>query len=182
MAEMNRYFIRGWIFKAIATLMLILLIVGCSEKKSGEIDLGEILYMSDGVPNGLVLGRRWDMASDKNIYTQAKMQELDDTTGNHVASVTLYLFDTVENSELRFDELSSRFLENGEGSEITLPADIGEQVVGVDTDQATMITFVRCRVVAQIGFDKAYEGNYGLNEFSLYAQELDQRIASYVCP
>lgn len=175
-------FVRKIITKAMAALMLIILIAACSEKRLDEIASGEILDMSDEIPNGLVLGQRWEMSSDKLHFVHAKMQELDDTTGKHVASITLYLYDKGDERDKDFDNLSLRLMDFGKGSEISTSVEVGERVVAMGTDEAITITYVRCQSIVEIAFDRTYEGPFGLNEFTTLAQKLDQKIIFSLCP
>jgi hypothetical protein len=159
-------------------IFLLLFTSSCGEKLSG-IDLGSLLIQSSDLPNSLTEGPVEVIEPRPEVlcYDQAMEQEIRTRSGELAATVRVYLFRSKADRDKAYNLFS--LAESQEGVVPYSVSSIGDRISARYIDEGGFeVVFIRCQAVVLITVkDLAFE-----DEIVYYAQRLDYRLASAVCP
>jgi len=159
-------------------VFLLLLASSCGQKLS-NIDLESLLVQSSDLSDSLTEGRVEAIEPRPEVFRhdQAIEQEIQTRAGNLVAIVRVYLFRSEADRDKAYNLFS--LAESQEGVVPYSVSSIGDRISArYINEEEFELVFIRCQTVAVITVkDFAFE-----DQIVHYARQLDQRLASAVCP
>jgi hypothetical protein len=160
-----------------------LLVPACCGRSLSDVDLESLLIQPGDLSEDLVAGSVKVIAPDPEVlrHDQALEQEIVTRDGHLAGTTRLYLFRLRADRDRAYDLFS--LAESQEGI-IPYPIPpVGDFASARYVSEGSLeVVFVRCDAVAVVWLKTA--GEYVLEEDDVvrYAQRLDQRLASEVCP
>lgn len=170
-----------WCTCAIA--LVILLTSSCGGRSLSAADLEPLLIRPGDLPNGLTGGSVRIIEPDPEVvdHDQALEQEILTREGDLAGAVQVYLFRSKAERDRAYDLFT--LVESQEGVvPISIPV-VGEVASARHTDEGGIeVVFVRCHAVAAIWLTPAENYTPESDDLVHYAQQLDRRLESAVCP
>jgi YD repeat-containing protein len=172
-----------WWKWVIVFVFALLLISSCDGRSLSDIDLEPLLIQPGDLPNELTAGSVKVIEPDPDVlrHDQALEQEIVTRNGDLAGVVRVYLFRSKPDRDNAYDLFS--LLESQEGIVPYSVPPIGDFTSARHTDKGGFeVVFVRCHAVTVIWLRTA--GDYLLKNDHVvqYAQQIDHRLASAVCP
>lgn len=172
-----------WWKWVIVFVFALLLISSCDGRSLSDIDLEPLLIQPGDLPNELTAGSVKVIEPDPDVFRhdQALEQEIVTRNGDLAGVVRVYLFRSKADRDNAYDLFS--LVESQEGIVPYSVPPIGDFTSARHTDKGGLeVVFVRCHAVTVIWLRTA--GDYVLKNDHVvqYAQQIDHRLASAVCP
>lgn len=172
-----------WWKRVIVFVFVLLLISSCDGRSLSDIDLEPLLIQPGDLPNELTAGSVKVIEPDPDMlrHDQALEQEIVTRNGDLAGVVRVYLFRSKADRDNAYDLFS--LVESQEGIVPYSVPPIGDFTSARHTDKGGLeVVFVRCHAVTVIWLRTA--GDYILKNDHVvqYAQQIDHRLASAVCP
>jgi len=159
-------------------VFLLLLASSCGQRRP-DIDLGSLLVQSSDLLNSLTEGPVEVIEPHPEVlrYDQAIEQEIRTRDGNLAATVRVYLFRSPTDRDKAYNLFS--LAESQEGVVPYSVSSIGDRTSARYINEGGFeVVFIRCQAVVVITVKNlAFE-----DEIVHYAQQLDYRLASAICP
>jgi hypothetical protein len=145
-------------------------------------DIEPILIVPEDIPSGMSPGPVADIQISAQVFgeAQGKVQEVKTINGEPIGEVRIYLFRFYNDRDKVFQLLS--LAESQEGIESIQVPKIGEGISARKSGPTRIsLVFIRCAAVVMMSFDVG-QSNFGVNHVVRYAQRLDKRLDSLLCP
>lgn len=163
-------------------LLLAILLTSCHHEKSlSEVDLESLLVQPGDLPEQLMAGSVKTISPGVIRFIQALEQEITTKDGEIVGAVRVYLFQSNADRDHAYELFS--LVESQEGVTPYSVPSIGDLTAARYINEGSLeLVFTQCQAVVTIWLGTA--GSYSLKEEDVvhYAQQLDRRLASEICP
>lgn len=163
-------------------VFMLLVASSCGRRTLSDVDLEPLLIRPGDLPSELTPGAVRIIEPDPEVlyHDQALEQEIVTRNGELAGSVHVYLFRSKADRDSAYDLFS--LVESQEGIEPFSVPRIGDSTSARYIDGGFKIVFVRCYAVATIWLKTVGDYTLEASDIVQYAQQLDQRLASEVCP
>jgi hypothetical protein len=163
-------------------VLVLLLASSCGKRFPSDVDLEPLLIRPGDLPSELTPGAVRVIEPDPEVlcHDQALEQEIVTRNGELAGSVQVYLFGSKADRDRAYDLFS--LVESQEGIDPYPVPLIGDSASARYVDEGLEVVFVRCYAVAAIWLKTSGDYTIKANDVVHYAQQLDQRLASEVCP
>jgi len=161
---------------------MLLLASSCGKSFLSDVDLEPLLIRPGDLPDELTPGAVRVIEPDPEVlcHDQALEQKIVTKDGTLAGSVQVYLFRSKANRDRAYDLFS--LVESQEGIDPYPVPLIGDSVSARYVDEGLEVVFVRCYAVAVIWLKTVRDYTFRADDVVQYAQQLDQRLVSEVCP